>query len=123
MRAVVQRVSRASVAVEGRVVGEIGPGLLVLLGVARGDAEADADTLAKDRPPPDLPDPAGQMNRRPWTWGAILAASQFTLLGDCRKGGGPATPTALPRRPRPVSPLRRRVGKRPWPWRRVCSGP
>ena len=112
MRAVVQRVSRASVAVEGRVVGEIGLGLLVLLGVARGDAEADADSLAEKVVHLRIfPDPAGQMNLSvAEVAGAVLAVSQFTLLGDCRKGRRPGYSDAAP--PEDAEPLYRRfVGR------------
>ncbi len=92
MRAVVQRVSRASVAVEGRVVAEIGPGLLVLLGVAVGDAEADADYLAEKIAGLRIfEDQDGKMNRSAAdAGGAVLAISQFTLYGDVRRGKRPS---------------------------------
>jgi D-tyrosyl-tRNA(Tyr) deacylase len=98
MRAVVQRVSRASVSVAGQTVGEIGPGLLVLLGVARGDNQADADLLAdKVVNLRVFPDQAGQMNRSVLdTAGDILVVSQFTLLGDARKGRRPSYLEAAP---------------------------
>jgi D-tyrosyl-tRNA(Tyr) deacylase len=91
MRAVVQRVSEASVRVEGRVVGAVGPGLLVLLGVDRDDREEDAEYLAeKTLHLRIFPDDAGQMNRSVLEMrGEILAVSQFTLLGDARKGRRP----------------------------------
>jgi D-aminoacyl-tRNA deacylase len=95
---VVQRVSRAAVSVEGRSVGEIGRGVLVLLGVARGDAEADAAYLAeKVLNLRVFPDPAGQMNRSVTDLGGgVLAVSQFTLLGDCRRGRRPGYSEAAP---------------------------
>jgi len=98
MRAVVQRVSKASVAVEGRVVGEIGPGLLVLLGVGRGDTEADADYLAEKVTWLRIfPDEAGQMNLSVKdVKGGVLAVSQFTLYGDCRRGRRPGYSDAAP---------------------------
>jgi D-aminoacyl-tRNA deacylase len=98
MRAVVQRVARASVRVEERVAGEIGPGLLVLLGVARGDAEADAVQLAERVANLRVfPDAAGQMNLSVRdTGGALLVVSQFTLLGDCRRGRRPSYVEAAP---------------------------
>src|SRR3954468_20056896 len=91
MRAVVQRVARASVQVEGEVVGRIGPGWLVLLGVARGDADADADRLAeKVVGLRAFADEQGKMNRSvAEVAGSVLVGSQFTLLGDCRKGRRP----------------------------------
>lgn len=91
MRAVVQRVSRASVTVEGAIVGAIGPGLLVLLGVGHGDAEKDADYLAdKVVNLRIFPDEAGNMNRSVLEMrGEILVVSQFTLYGDSRKGRRP----------------------------------
>lgn len=98
MRAVVQRVSRASVSVEGRVVGEVGRGLLVLLGVGRGDTEADAEYLAdKVLNLRIFPDDAGQMNLSvKEVGGGLLVVSQFTLLGDCRKGRRPGYSDAAP---------------------------
>jgi len=92
MRAVVQRVSRASVTVEGRVIGEIGPGLLVLLGVSSADAEADADYLAEKIAGLRIfEDQDGKMNRSVVdVGGAVLAVSQFTLYGDVRRGKRPS---------------------------------
>lgn len=92
MRAVVQRVSEACVTVEGETVGQIGPGLMVLLGVADGDTEAEArwmaDKLAGLR---IFEDNDGKMNRSLLdTGGAMLVVSQFTLLGDTRKGKRPS---------------------------------
>lgn len=91
MRAVVQRVSEASVRVEGASVGGIGPGLLVLLGVGREDAEPDADYLAdKVVNLRIFPDEAGTMNRSVLeTGGEVLVVSQFTLYGDARRGRRP----------------------------------
>ena len=98
MRIVVQRVSRAQVAVEGRVTGAIGAGLLVFLGVARHDTRADADYLAdKVTGLRIFPDQAGRMNRSVLeTGGALLIVSQFTLYGDCRKGRRPAFDLVAP---------------------------
>ncbi len=92
MRAVVQRVRRASVTVEGRVAGMIGPGLLVLLGVGRADGASDADWMAdKVASLRIFGDDAGQMNRCVAdVKGALLIVSQFTLYGDCRKGRRPS---------------------------------
>jgi len=92
MRAVVQRVSEASVSVDGEVVGRIDAGLAVLLGVAVGDAEDDADLLAdKVVHLRVFPDEAGQMNRSVSdVGGGVLVVSQFTLLGDARKGRRPS---------------------------------
>lgn len=92
MRAVVQRVSEASVAVEGAVVGKIGPGLLVLLGVSTSDAEADADYLAEKIAGLRIfEDADGKMNRSlADVGGAVLAISQFTLYGDVRRGKRPS---------------------------------
>ena len=92
MRAVIQRVSRASVTVEGEVVGEIGKGLLVLLGVATGDEEAAAEYLAdKTLGLRVFEDEAGKMNRSlAEAGGAVLVVSQFTLYGDVRKGKRPS---------------------------------
>ncbi|MEO6810577.1 MAG: D-aminoacyl-tRNA deacylase [Isosphaeraceae bacterium] len=91
MRAVLQRVMRASVKVEGVEVGRIGPGWLVLLGVARGDLDDDADRLAgKVVALRAFEDEAGKMNLAVAdVAGSVLVVSQFTLLGDCRKGRRP----------------------------------
>ena|SRR5947209_19783759 len=96
MRALVQRVSRASVTVEGEQIAGIGPGLLVLLGVAAGDAEADADWLAdKVRALRVFPDAAGRMNE-PLGEREVLCVSQFTLYGDTRRGNRPSYAAAAP---------------------------
>ena len=92
MRAVVQRVRRVSVTVDGETVGAIGQGLLVLLGVARDDGESDADYLAdKIAGLRIFEDAGGKMNRSVVDQGgAILAVSQFTLFGDVRRGKRPS---------------------------------
>jgi D-aminoacyl-tRNA deacylase len=92
MRAVCQRVGEASVRVEGDAVGEIGPGLCVLLGVARGDVEADADLLAgKVARLRIFADGQGRFERSLLdTGGAALVVSQFTLLADTSKGNRPS---------------------------------
>lgn len=91
MRAVVQRVSRASVTVDGRVVGQIGAGLLALVGVADGDTPADLEyTASKIREMRIFPDADGRMNRSVVdSGGAVLVVSQFTLMGDVRNGRRP----------------------------------
>jgi D-aminoacyl-tRNA deacylase len=90
MRALVQRVSRASVAVDGQTISEIGPGLLVLLGVGRQDGEREADWLAdKIRALRVFPDAQGRMNE-PLGEGEVLCISQFTLYGDARRGNRPS---------------------------------
>ena len=90
MRALVQRVSRASVSVDGRVVSSIGAGLLVLLGVGRDDAERDADWLAdKVRALRVFADADGRMNE-PLGDREVLCVSQFTLYGDARRGNRPS---------------------------------
>lgn len=98
MRAVVQRVTRARVDVDGTAAGEIGPGLLVLLGVAKPDTPADAEFLAaKIAGLRIFEDDAGKMNRSLLeTGGAMLVVSQFTLYGDCRKGRRPSFDSAAP---------------------------
>ncbi|HUN85219.1 MAG TPA: D-aminoacyl-tRNA deacylase [Terracidiphilus sp.] len=92
MRAVVQRVSKASVSVEGRIVGEIGQGLLVLLGVSRADAKADAEYLAEKIAGLRIfEDAGGKMNLSVADiGGAALVVSQFTLYGDARRGRRPS---------------------------------
>jgi len=92
MRAVVQRVERASVTVDGQVVGEIASGLLVLLGVSKSDRESDADYLIdKIIGLRIFEDEQGKMNRSvSEVSGAILMVSQFTLYGDVRRGKRPS---------------------------------
>ncbi len=92
MRAVVQRVSRASVKVDGELTGEIGLGLLVLLGVGHDDAEAEAEYLAEKIAGLRIfEDDAGKMNLSVSdVGGAVLAVSQFTLFGDVRRGKRPS---------------------------------
>jgi D-tyrosyl-tRNA(Tyr) deacylase len=99
MRAVVQRVSRASVTIRGEVVGQIGPGSLVLLGVAQDDTAGDARRLAEKIAGLRIfEDSQGKMNLGLTdVGGAMLVVSQFTLLGDCRKGRRPSfTAAAAP---------------------------
>ena len=92
MRAVVQRVKESKVEVKGRIVGSIGPGLLIFLGVGEDDSEKDCDYLAnKIASLRIFPDEAGLMNLSILdTKGAALVVSQFTLWGDCRKGRRPS---------------------------------
>jgi D-aminoacyl-tRNA deacylase len=92
MRAVVQRVSRCKVTVDGNVVGEIGTGLLVLLGVAKKDTEAAADYLAQKILGLRIFEDAGEKMNRSVTdvHGQVLVVSQFTLYGDVRKGKRPS---------------------------------
>ncbi len=92
MRAVIQRVRRASVKVNGEAVGEIGRGLLVLLGVAKGDEESDAGYLAdKISNLRVFEDSEGKMNLSlREVGGGALVVPQFTLYGDCRKGRRPS---------------------------------
>ena len=96
MRALVQRVSQAAVDVEGERVAQIGPGMLVLLGVSTDDTEADADRLAeKVRALRIFDDADGRMNE-PLGDREILCVSQFTLYGDTRKGTRPSYAEAAP---------------------------
>jgi len=92
MRAVVQRVSRAAVHVEDRTAGEIGAGLLILLGVGEGDTEGDADALAvKIAKLRIFPDHKGRFDRSVVEAGGdVLVVSQFTLLADTSKGNRPS---------------------------------
>ena len=92
MRVVVQRVREARVEIDGRVAGSIGPGLLVLLGIARGDTRAAADYLVdKVLGLRIFPDEAGRMNRSVVECGGgLLIISQFTLYGDCSRGRRPS---------------------------------
>jgi D-tyrosyl-tRNA(Tyr) deacylase len=98
MRAVLQRVTRASVRVGGETVGEIGAGLVVLLGVARDDGESDASYLVeKVLNLRVFEDAEGRMNLSlAEAGGALLAVSQFTLYGDARKGRRPSWFDAAP---------------------------
>ena len=107
MRALVQRVSSASVRVGGQPVAAIGPGLLVLLGVTHDDDEARADRLAdKLRALRVFPDGDGRMNQ-PLGDREVLCISQFTLYGDARKGNRPSYVDAA--RPEHAEPLYERV--------------
>jgi D-tyrosyl-tRNA(Tyr) deacylase len=110
LKALVQRVSRASVTVDGEVTGAIGPGLLVLLGVTHADTPADADRLAdKVRALRVFGDADGRMNE-PLGDREVLCVSQFTLYGDTRKGNRPAYVAAAP--PEVAEPLYERVCER-----------
>jgi D-tyrosyl-tRNA(Tyr) deacylase len=96
MKAVVQRVTRASVTVDDQVVGEIGPGVMILLGVTHNDQEKDAQWLAaKIAGLRIFEDDEGKMNRSLLDIGGnALVVSQFTLYGDCRKGRRPSFSSA-----------------------------
>jgi D-aminoacyl-tRNA deacylase len=110
VRALVQRVSRASVTVDGAVVSAIGPGLLVLLGITHDDDEAVCDRLAdKVRALRVFPDADGRMNE-PLGERAVLVVSQFTLYGDARKGNRPSYVAAA--RPEQAEPLYERFADR-----------
>jgi D-tyrosyl-tRNA(Tyr) deacylase len=110
MRAVVQRVSRASVSVDGELISEIGPGLLVLLGVTHDDTEQQADWLAdKVRALRIFADAQGRMNE-PLGDREVLCVSQFTLYGDARKGNRPSYVAAAP--PEQAEPLYERFCER-----------
>ena len=105
MKAVVQRVSRARVAVDGETVSEIGSGLCVLLGVARGDGAQDAERLAaKIARLRIFPDDEGRFDRNVLDAnGRVLAVSQFTLIADTAKGNRPSFTDAAP--PEEAEPL------------------
>ena len=98
MKAVIQRVTSATVAVEGETVGAIGQGLLVLLGVEKGDTEAQADRLAEKIAGLRIfSDADGKMNLSVRdVSGSLLVVSQFTLAGNCSKGRRPSFDTAAP---------------------------
>src|SRR2546430_6997374 len=98
MRAVVQRVTRASVTVDHKIVGEIGNGLVVLLGIARDDAEQDAEYLVEKIAALRIfDDESGRMNRSVTdVHGGVLIVSQFTLYGDVRRGLRPSWVGAAP---------------------------
>jgi D-aminoacyl-tRNA deacylase len=108
VRALVQRVARAAVRVDGETVGAIGPGLLVLLGVTHGDGEREATRLAdKLRALRIFPDADGRMNEPLGPDREVLCVSQFTLYGDARKGTRPSYLAAAP--PEVAQPLYERV--------------
>ena len=98
MKAVIQRVTSASVFVEGHIVGQIGPGILILLGIEKGDAEGQADWLVdKICGLRMFSDNAGKMNLSVKDIsGSLLIVSQFTLAGNCTKGRRPSFDTAAP---------------------------
>jgi D-aminoacyl-tRNA deacylase len=98
MKAVIQRVTSASVVVDGRTAGKIGQGILVLLGVEKGDCETQADWLAEKIVGLRIfSDQAGKMNRSVQDCGgSLLVVSQFTLAGNCAKGKRPSFDTAAP---------------------------
>lgn len=105
MKAVIQRVRRSSVAIDGTVVGEIGPGLTLLLGVTETDTEKQCDYLAEKAVNLRIfEDDTGKMNRSLLdTGGEMLIISQFTLCADCRKGRRPSFIAAA--RPEQANPL------------------
>jgi D-aminoacyl-tRNA deacylase len=110
MRALVQRVARASVTVDGTVTGAIGAGLLVLLGVTHDDTPEVCDRLAdKIRALRVFPDAEGRMNE-PLGDREVLVVSQFTLYGDARKGNRPSYVAAAP--PEIAEPLYERLRER-----------
>ena len=111
MRALVQRVSRAAVDVGGARVAEIGPGLLVLLGITHEDTEREVDRLAdKVKALRVFPDEEGVMNLALGDDREVLCVSQFTLYGDTRKGNRPAYVAAA--RPEAAEPLYERFCER-----------
>src|SRR3954469_16017837 len=109
MRALVQRVTRASVSVDGELVAEIGRGMLVLLGVSASDTEDDADRIARKLKALRIfEDGDGRMNENvEQVGGEILCVSQFTLYGDARQGNRPSFVDAAP--PDTAEPLYERV--------------
>ena len=109
MRAVIQRVERASVSVEGEIRGQIGAGFLVLIGVEEGDGDADFRYIAEKVPNLRVfEDEQGKMNRSLLdVGGEVLAVSQFTLLGDARGGRRPSFITAA--RPETADPMYERL--------------
>jgi D-tyrosyl-tRNA(Tyr) deacylase len=110
MRALIQRVSQAAVDVEGERVAQIGPGMLVLLGVGRDDEADNADRLAdKARKLRIFDDDEGRMNE-PLGEREVLCVSQFTLYGDARKGNRPSYTDAAP--PELAAPLYERFCER-----------
>jgi D-aminoacyl-tRNA deacylase len=128
MRALIQRVTQASVAVEGAVVGEIGPGLLILICAMQGDTEAEADRLAaKIARLRIFRDAEGRMNLSVRdTGGAALVVSQFTLAADTSRGNRPGFSSPRRRPPRAsgstaISPAGSRPRACPWP--RGASAP
>src|ERR687897_2388912 len=110
MRALIQRVSQAAVDVEGERDAQIGPGMLVLLGVGVGDGEEEADKLAeKVRKLRIFDDAEGRMNE-PLGEREVLCVSQFTLYGDARRGNRPSYVSAAP--PETAAALYERVADR-----------
>ena len=109
MRAVIQRVEKASVSVEGEIRGQIGAGFLVLIGVEEGDGDADFRYIAEKAPNLRVfEDEQGKMNRSLLdVGGEVLAVSQFTLLGDARGGRRPSFITAA--RPETADPMYERL--------------
>ena len=109
MRAVIQRVEKASVSVEGEIRGQIGAGFLVLIGVEEGDGDADFRYIAEKVPNLRVfEDEQGKMNRSLLdVGGELLAVSQFTLLGDARGGRRPSFITAA--RPETADPMYERL--------------
>lgn len=109
MRAVIQRVEKASVSVEGEIKGQIGAGFLVLIGVEEGDGDVDFKYIADKVPNLRVfEDEQGKMNRSLLdVGGEVLAVSQFTLLGDARGGRRPSFITAA--RPETADPMYKRL--------------
>ena len=110
MRALIQRVSQAAVDVEGERVAQIGPGMLVLLGITHEDTEEDADRLAEKTLKLRIFDDAEGVMNEPLGEREVLCVSQFTLYGDARKGNRPSYIAAA--RPEQAEPL----------YERFCEG-